>query len=107
MRRMGSVIRLKPGKAAEYKRLHDEAAPEILEAHRKYHYTNFSIFYKDDYLFSYLEYTGEDWEADQRKMAEDPVMIRWRQICRPLMEPLDTRAPGEWQAFMEMVFHLD
>lgn len=107
MQKLASVIRLKPGTAETYKKLHAEASEEILEAHRRYHYTNFSIFLKDDTLFSYIEYTGDDWEEDQRRMALDPVMIRWRQTCRPLMEPLPTRKEGEWQAFMELVFHLD
>lgn len=107
MRRMGSVIRLKPGQAQMYKKLHAEASEEVLEAHRKYHYTNFSIFIKDNYLFSYFEYTGENWEQDSRAMEEDPILKKWRKTCRPLMEPLPTRKEGEWQAFMDMVFHLD
>lgn len=107
MKRMASVIQLKPGMAEQYKKLHAEASEEIIAAHRRYHYTNFSIFYKDDYLFSYIEYTGDNWQEDQKRMGEDPVMIQWRKTCRPLMQPLPTRKEGEWQALMDMVFHME
>jgi L-rhamnose mutarotase len=42
-----------------------------------------------------------------RKMAADPATQRWWAIMEPMQDPLPTRAPGEWWAPMEAVFHLD
>ena len=68
---------------------------------------SYSIYYKDGFLFSYFEYTGDDYEADMAKMAADPETQRWWAVCEPCQEPLDTREEGEWWAQMEEVFHLD
>ena len=72
---------------------------------RKCNIRNYSIYHKDGYLFSYFEYHGEDLAADMAKMAADPATQRWWAICNPCQEPLPTRAPGEWWAQMEEVFH--
>ena len=56
-------------------------------------------------LFAYFEYFGEDFEADMKKMAADPKTQEWWRIMEPMQEPIATRAPGEWWAKMEEVFH--
>ena len=68
---------------------------------------NYSIFYRDGYLFSYLEYVGDDFEADMAKMAADPVTQEWWKETDPCQEPVDSAAPGEWWADMEEVYHLE
>lgn len=107
MKRYGMVIRVKPGKAGEYKRLHAAVWPDVLRAITKSHITNYSIYLKDDLLFSYYEYVGTDYEADMKEMAADPVVQKWWNVCVPLLEPLPARSVGELWANMEEVFHLD
>jgi len=109
MQRMAMVIGLKPEDIADYKRLHAEAWPEILDMISKCNITNYSIFLKEpeNLLFGYWEYTGDDFEADAAKMAADPKTQEWWDICMPMQAPLDTRADGEWWAMMEEVFHHD
>ena len=107
MKRMASVIKIKPEKIEVYKQLHANAWPQVCKTLSECNYTNYSIFLKDDMLFSYFEYTGEDWEKDFEKMGQCPVTQAWWSVCRPCCEPLPTRAEGEWGAKMEMVFHLD
>ncbi len=68
---------------------------------------NYSIFLKDNYLFSYLEYAGKNYEADTKKMADDSTIQRWWKITAPMQEPLPTRKFGEWWAEMKEVFHID
>ena len=68
---------------------------------------NFSIYYKDGYLYSYFEYTGDDYEKDVDRMKADPETLRWWKETDPCQEPLETRKPGEWWADMEEVYHLD
>ena len=47
---------------------------------------------------------GEDWQADQAKMAADPVTQEWWALCMPCQRPLDSAKDGEWWAPMEEVF---
>ena len=106
MKRYGSVIRVRPEKFAEYKRLHAAVWPRVLERIRQCHIHNYSIYHKDGYLFAYFEYHGSDF-ADTAKMAADPTTQQWWALCEPCQDPLPTRAPGEWWSSMEEVFHAD
>ena len=107
MKRYGSVIQVVPEKLEEYKRLHAAVWPGVLDMIQKCNIRNYSIYYKDGYLFSYYEYTGDDYAADMAKMAADPETQRWWSVCKPCQQPLETRAQGEWWATMEEVFHTD
>ena len=107
MQRYGSVIRLRPEKEAEYKRLHAAAWPGVLKMIHDCNIRNYSIYLKDGYLFSYLEYIGDDYQADMAQMALDPTTQEWWKLTDPCQEGLPTRKPGEWWASMEEVFHSD
>lgn len=107
MKRYGSVIRLRTGALEDYKRYHANAWPEILDMIRQCNIHNYSIYFKDGFLFSYFEYTGTDFDADMAKMAADPKTQEWWAIMKPMQEPLDTRMEGEWWAQMDEVFHMD
>ena len=107
MKRYGSVIRVLPEKLEEYKQLHAAVWTGVLEMIRKCNIRNYSIYYKDGYLFSYYEYIGNDYAADMAKMAADPETQHWWSVCKPCQQPLETRAQGEWWADMEEVFHIE
>lgn len=107
MKRYGSIIGVRPERLEEYKQLHAAVWPGVLRIIKECHLQNYSIYYKDGLLFSYYEYTGNDYEADMKKMADDPETQRWWAVCMPCQQPLDTRQAGEWWAGMEEVFHLD
>ena len=112
MKRYGSVIGLRADKLDEYKRLHAAVWPEVLAMIARCNIRNYSIFLRklpdgNHYLFSYFEYTGEDFAADMAKMAADPKTREWWTHCIPCQLPLDDRADGEWWADMEEVFHAD
>ena len=105
MKRYGSVIKVVPEKLEEYKLLHAAVWPGVLKMIRECNIRNYSIFYKDGYLFGYYEYIGDDHDADMAKMAADPETQRWWSVCEPCQQPLETRSPGEWWAAMEEVFY--
>jgi len=107
MERYGSLIKVRAAKLEEYKKLHAAVWPEILDMIRQCNIRNYSIYYKDGVLFSYYEYIGDDYDGDMAKMAADPNTQKWWDVCMPCQEPLETRAPGEWWASMEEVFHSD
>lgn len=105
--RMGGVIKAKPEKIDYYKELHAAPWPEINAMIKKCNIRNYSIYFKDGYLFSYYEYTGEDFDADMKKMAADPKTQEWWGECIPCLTPLETRKEDELWASMEEVYHLD
>ncbi|MEW5818077.1 MAG: L-rhamnose mutarotase [Spirochaetota bacterium] len=107
MTRYGQVIRLRPGRYEEYKRYHAEVWPEIKAKITECNIRNYSIFYKDDYLFAYFEYVGSNFDKDMAKMAADPRTQDWWSIMKPMQAPVPTRAEGEWWANMDLAFHMD
>ena len=40
-------------------------------------------------------------------MAAHEKTQAWWNLCKPMMEPLTTRAAGEFWAGMEQIFHMD
>lgn len=112
MKRHGSVLALRPEKIAEYKALHAAVWPEVLAMIKSCHMQNYSIYLRtlgdgQPYLFSYFEYTGTDYEGDMARMAADETTQKWWALCKPCQQPLADRAPDEWWAGMEEVFHAD
>ncbi|HVA01694.1 MAG TPA: L-rhamnose mutarotase [Terriglobia bacterium] len=107
MKRYGQVIGLRPGVLEEYVRYHADVWPEVLKTIRDCNIRNYSIFFKDDTLFAYFEYHGEDFDADMAKMAADPKTQEWWTIMEPMQAPIPTRQKGEWWAKMQEVFHTD
>jgi len=89
----------------KYKELHAEPWPEISAQIYRSNIRNYSIFLKDDYLFGYFEYIGEDFEADMATMATDSMTREWWKLTDPCQVPLKNRKKGEWWASMEEVFH--
>jgi L-rhamnose mutarotase len=107
MKRYGMLIGLRPEAYAEYKRLHAAVWPDVLKMIRQCNIRNYSIYHHNGQLFAYFEYTGRDFAADMARMAADPVTQKWWEVCKPLQDPVASRAPGEWWADMEEVFHYD
>jgi L-rhamnose mutarotase len=105
--RRAMVIGVRPEKLEEYRTLHADAWPEVLETIRRCHISNYSIFLRDGQLFGYLEYSGEDWDADMAAMAADPATQRWWALTDPCQEPLPTAKPGEHWVPMEQVFFME
>ena len=109
MQRMGLVIGIKPSKIAEYKALHAEPWDGVLAQLRKSNIRNFSIFLREpeNLLFAYWEYVGDDFQADMKKMQDDPETQRWWSFTDPCQEPLASRKHGEHWALMEQVFLME
>lgn len=109
MQRMGMVIGIAPERIADYKRLHADVWPGVLERIRRSHIRNYSIFLREpeNLLFGTWEYHGSDFTADVAAIAADPETQRWWRVCGPCQVPLMSRQPGEHWASMEQVFHLD
>ena len=107
MNRIASVIGLQPDGIAEYERLHADVWPSVIAQLRDSNITNYSIYRFGELLFSYMEYTGDDFEADMAAMAADQSTQDWWAVCMPLQVPFEERAEGEWWMELPEIFHLD
>ncbi|MGR5143171.1 L-rhamnose mutarotase [Photobacterium sp. DNB23_23_1] len=107
--RLGSVVEIRPECIDEYCRLHTDTWPEVLAQNSDSNLRNYSIFLRKlpdgkDYLFSYVEYWGKDFEADMKRMSENKTVIKWWDKCKPMHIPFKDREEGEWWAGMKSVF---
>ena len=104
LQRFGSVTKVKPEKLEYYKKLHANPWPQINAMIKECNLQNYSIYYFNGLLFTYFEYTGDDYEADMAKMAADSETQRWWDECIPC---LDSFSPtGPWTD-MEKVYFLE
>jgi L-rhamnose mutarotase len=111
MERYGSLIQIKPDHEERYIILHNNTFPGVLEQIRNSNISNYSIFLRDfpegKMLFSFFEYTGEDFQADMDGMAADPLTRDWWKLTIPMQIPLESRKEGEWWATIGELFHMD
>jgi L-rhamnose mutarotase len=112
VKRYAGITGLKPDKVQEYKNLHAHAWPAVLKKIQECNIRNYSIYIKQidgkPYLFSYFEYTGNDFNADMKKMAADSITKKWWQKTDPTQLPLpDALAKKKIWSDMEEVFHAE
>lgn len=112
VQRYGMVTGIKPEKIAWYKELHARAWPGVLRKIKECNIRNYSIYLKEIdgsyYLFSYFEYTGDNFGKDMEKMAADSTTQRWWRETDPTQIPLpDAVSAGQVWSGMEEVFHTE
>jgi len=102
------VCRVRPEKREEYLALHANTWPEVEQMNSAAGIRNFTIFIRDDVLFGYYEYVGDDYEGDQARMAESPRMREWWALTDPCQYGFDDDAPAgtRWQELDE-AWHQD
>ncbi len=105
------VTGLKPEKVERYEYLHAHPWPAVSQRIKACHIQNYSIYEREIngqvYLFSYLEYTGTNFEADMQLMAADPETQRWWKETDPCQQPLpEAAARGKIWSDAREVFHL-
>lgn len=110
IQRFGMVTGLKPDKVEYYKQLHSAVWPAVQKKITECNIHNYSIYLKKIngqwLLFSYFEYTGNDFDTDMRKMAEDSTTQRWWKETDLCQLPLpDAVAKKQVWSSMEGVFH--
>ena len=104
------VTGLKPEKIEYYKELHANAWPGVLAKLDECNIRNYSIYFREiepgeHYLFSYFEYTGDDFDSDMKILADDPIIQKWWEETDPCQQPVSMKKDdGIWLS-MEEVFH--
>jgi len=103
MKRYGRVVRVVKGMLERYLDLHANPWPEVTKAIHDCNLRNFSIYHREDLLFSYFEYIGEDYNADMKKL--DELTADWLRETDACQEPMEFAAHGELWTVMEEVFY--
>jgi L-rhamnose mutarotase len=106
------VIGIKPDKIKKYRELHANPWKEVISKIRACSIRNYSIFLTEleagkYYLFSYFEYTGNDFSKDMAEMGKDDMTVRWWKETDPCQIPCETRKKDEFWMNMTEVFHSD
>ncbi|MFV0529028.1 MAG: L-rhamnose mutarotase [Lachnospiraceae bacterium] len=106
MRRYGQIIRLKPEYQEEYIRLHSDVPADVNAVIKSCNISNYSIYLWNGLLFAYMEYTGEDFDADMRKMGASAVTQNWWSLTDPCQESVSPKEANQWWTNMDEVYHL-
>jgi L-rhamnose mutarotase len=106
MQRFAAVTRVHPEKLEQYKALHAKPWAGVLETLKKAGIQNYSIFIHGDLLFSYLEFTGTDWEAANQIIAADPETQAWWQLTDPCQNPFPSAQGNAKWSDMESIFFM-
>ena len=105
--RFGMAARLRPEMRAEYLELHANVWPGVAATITDCGIRNFTIYVLGDVIFGYYEYVGEDFDADQAKMAQDPVTQDWWARTAPCQLPFEVESnEPNWQ-MLEEAWHQD
>ena len=110
VKRYAMVTGIRPEKIDDYKKLHAAVWDGVVRQIRACNIRNYSIYLREiagqHYLFSYFEYTGDNFEADMEKMVADSTTQRWWKETAPMQLPLpDAAAKGEtWSGMEELMF---
>ena len=110
-KRYAWITGLKLDQAERYESLHAHPWPGVNNMLKQCHIQNYSIYEREidgkRFLFSYLEYTGRDFDADIKRMAADPETQRWWTQTDPCQAPLpDAAAKGKIWSDLKEVYHL-
>jgi L-rhamnose mutarotase len=106
------IVGLKAEELQRYKQLHAEPWEGVLNQLDRSHIRNYSIWLVElrpgeHYLFGYLEYTGDDFDADMKAMGNDETTQKWWKETDPCQTPIPTARQGKQWVMMEEVFYHD
>lgn len=103
MKRFIMYSDLKPEKVEDYVTLHKNAWPELLEVISSSNIHNYSISVRGTSVYTFYEYTGEDYDSDMKKLDESEIMQKWWTFSKPCFLHHDE---GKYYEDLEEVFYL-
>ena len=107
MQRVGFLIKVKPEKIEEYKKLHDPIWPELVAELKAAGMRNYSLWlHPDGTEFGYLE--CDDWQAVCDYLEGSEVHTRWQTLMQDYLEsPTDAGQGGQPVQMLEQSFLLE
>ena len=107
IQRYGMAVRLKDEKRQYYIDNHANVWPEVLEELKKINVQNYSIFLKEDFMFGYLEYSGNDFDGDMGKMQQIPIVDKWTKLMIDCFNPFPNNDDNESWVMMDQIFFME
>ena len=107
IQRYGMAVRLKDEKRRYYIDNHANVWPEVLEELKKINVQNYSIFLKEDFMFGYLEYIGNDFDGDMGKMQQIPIVDKWTKLMIDCFNPFPNNDDNESWVMMDQIFFME
>jgi len=105
MKRVGFQFKVRRDRLDEYKQLHKQVWPDMLEALIESGWHNYSLFMREDGLvFGYFE-TEDSLQTAQANMAAREINPRWQKFMSDFMDA--NARPDETFSELEEYFHLD
>jgi len=95
---------IKPEFVEEYVSMHKNPWPEIMEAHRKAGFKNYSIFRNGNQFFYVFE--SDDVDAARAYAAADEACQKWNDICMKMIDADFADNVETGIDYMEEVFYL-
>lgn len=106
-KRYAMAVRLKEEKRDYYIENHANVWPEVLSELKKIKVKNYSIFLKEDFMFGYLEYDGDNFEQDMVEMQKIPIVEKWTNLMINCFNPFPGNDENNSWVMMDEIFYLE
>ena len=105
-KRYAMAVRLKKEKRDFYIQNHANVWPEILNELKKVKVKNYSIFLKEDFMFGYLEYEGNNFDEDMTQMGKIPIVDKWTKLMIDCFNPFPNNEENDSWVMMDEIFYM-
>ena len=107
MKRVGFLLKVREDRIEEYRKIHQEVWPHMLEALTRNGWHNYSLFMREDgLLFGYVE-TPHGLQAALDGMSRENANAKWQEMMAPYFESATGSRADEMMVELTEVFHLD
>ena len=105
--RYAMAVRLKDEKREYYIENHANVWPEILSELKKIKVKNYSIYLKEDFMFGYLEYDGDNFDQDMAAMQNIPIVKKWTNLMIDCFNPFPNNEDNNSWVMMDEIFYME
>ena len=107
IKRYAMAVKLKDEKKEFYLKNHQNVWPEVLEELKKIKIKNYSIFLKEDFMFGYLEYEGNNFNDDMAQMSKIAIVDKWTKLMIDCFNPFPNNEEKDSWVMMDEIFHME
>ena len=105
-KRYAMAVRLKDEKKDFYIKNHADVWPEVIEELKKIKVKNYSIFLKEDFMFGYLEYDGDNFDQDMEEMSKIAIVDKWTKLMIDCFNPFPNNEDNDSWVMMDEIFYM-
>ena len=105
--RYAMAVRLKDEKREYYIENHANVWPEVLSELKKIKIKNYSIYLKEDFMFGYLEYDGDNFDKDMAEMQKILIVEKWTNLMIDCFNPFPNNEDNNSWVMMDQIFFME